>query len=63
MSFSKIASMKENITAEIYDVSYFPEYQKKYNIMSVPCMVINHGEPLFGRKTLDELLDVLEKIV
>lgn len=55
----KIAAENPNVTAEIYDVNHFPKLREKYQIMSVPCMVINDGKPIFGRKNLEELLELL----
>ncbi len=53
----KIASMNENVRAEVYDLNHFPELKDKYNVMSVPCLVINDGEKvLFGKKNVDQLL-------
>jgi thioredoxin reductase (NADPH) len=58
----KMASENANITAQIYDVMHFPEYRERYNVMSVPCLVINDGESLsFGRKNLPQLLDFLNQ--
>lgn len=55
----KIASRNENVTAEIYDVAHFSDLREKYSIMSVPCMLINDGEPMFGKKNIEELLALL----
>lgn len=55
----KIAAVNPNVTAEVYDVNHFPHLKEQYQIMSVPCMVINDGKPMFGRKGLEELLDIL----
>ena len=58
----KMASKNANITAQIYDVMHFPEYRERYNVMSVPCLVINDGESVsFGRKNLPQLLDFLNQ--
>ena len=44
--------------ADIYDIRYFPDLKKKYNVMSVPCVIV--GEELFfGRKQIDEIVDIL----
>ncbi len=59
VSAQKIASLNENVTAEIFDISHFPDLREKYNIMSVPCMVINDGAPMFGKKNIEQLLDLL----
>ena len=37
----RIATLNENIRAEVYDLQHFEELKKKYNVMSVPCLVIN----------------------
>ena len=56
----RIAAAHSGITAEIYDVLHFPELREKYNVMSVPCLVVNDGEKLsFGRKNIRQLLDFL----
>ena len=56
----RIASLNENVRVEVYDLNHFPELKEKYNVMSVPCYVINGGSPMFGKKKIEELLDILE---
>ena len=55
----KIAAENPNVTAEIYDINYFPKLREQYHILSVPCMIINDEKPMFGRKSLEELLSLL----
>ena len=56
----KVAAESENVTAEIYDVNHFPALREKYNVMSVPCLVINDGETVtFGKKNIRQLLELL----
>lgn len=55
----RIASMSDNVKTDIYDIAHFPALQEKYQIMSVPCMVINDGDPLFGKKSLPQVLELL----
>ena len=55
----KIAAETPNVTAEIYDINYFPKLREQYRILSVPCMIINDEKPMFGRKSLEELLSLL----
>ena len=59
----KIASQSDYVSAEVIDVTHFPEIKEKYNIMSVPCVVIDDGgdtERLsFGRKNVSEVLDLI----
>lgn len=57
-----IAAISPNVTTEIYDINIFKEYQKKYNVMSVPCMVINDEIVHFGKKNIEQVLEILEKI-
>ena len=54
----KIASMNDNVTAEVYDLQHFPDMKDKYNVMSVPCYIINDGQPQFGKKNVDQLLEL-----
>ena len=58
----KIASMNDNVDVDIYELSKFDELKNKYNVMSVPCMVINDGKPLFGKKNISELLDIIDNL-
>lgn len=57
-----IAAISNNITTEIYDINIFKEYKNKYNVMSVPCMVVNDEIVHFGKKNINQVLDIIEKI-
>ena len=59
MAAQRIAAENANITAEVYDINHFAELKTRYNIMSVPCMVINDNDVLFGKKTIAELVEIL----
>lgn len=61
MGTQLIAAKNKNVEAEMIDVSYFPEFKDKYNIMSVPCIIINDEEVHFGKKPVDELIGLLNK--
>jgi len=56
----RIASLNENVRVDVYDLNHFPDMKDKYNVMSVPCYVINDGQPMFGKKKIEELLDIME---
>ncbi len=58
-----VAALNPNVTAGIYDIHYFEELRKKYNVMSVPCMVINDDNVSFGKKNINQLLDFIENNV
>lgn len=57
-----IAAISSNITTEIYDINIFNEYKNKYNVMSVPCIVINDEIVHFGKKNIEQVLEIIEKI-
>jgi thioredoxin reductase (NADPH) len=58
----RIATLNDNVTAQVYDVAHFPSLQQKYDIMSVPCLIINDGEKEtveFGRKNISGVLELI----
>ena len=56
----RIAAENPNITAQVYDVNHFPHLRERYNVMSVPCLVVNGGENVsFGKKNIRQLLSVI----
>lgn len=57
MSAQKIASLNEHVNAEVYDINHFGELKDKYNVMSVPCMVLNDEKVSFGKKNIEQILD------
>ncbi|MDY2648710.1 MAG: FAD-dependent oxidoreductase [Pyramidobacter porci] len=52
----RIVSLNPRVSVDIYDLNHFPALREKYNVMSVPCCVVNDGQPMFGKKTVEELL-------
>ena len=45
---------------QAYDLNHFPALRDRYQVMSVPCLVVNHGQQVvFGKKSLPQLLDLL----
>ena len=57
----KIAANNPKVSAEVFDLNHFPELRDKYNVMSVPCLVINEGEAVtFGKKNLRQLVELLK---
>lgn len=57
-----MAAVGENITTEVYDVTHFEKMKEKYKIMSVPCMVINEAQVYFGKKSMLQVLEIIEGI-
>lgn len=46
------------IEAEMIDVARFPDFKNRYSIMSVPAIVVNDDRLFFGKKNLEELLEL-----
>lgn len=59
MGSQRIASLNENVTAEMFDLMHYPKLKEKYKVMSVPCMVINDSEVHFGKKGIEEIVNLL----
>ena len=58
----RIAAENENITAQVYDMNHFPALRDKYNVMSVPCLVVGDGEKIsFGKKNVRQLVELLKQ--
>ena len=54
-----IAAKNKNVTAEIYDIHHFEEIRKQYNVMSVPCILINDTNVSFGKKNIEQMLELI----
>jgi len=59
MSSQHIAALNGNVTAKAYDVAHFPGLREQYNVMSVPCILIDDQEPHFGKKSVAQMLDLV----
>lgn len=56
----RIAAENPNVTAQVYDLNHFPDLRERYQVMSVPCLVVNGGEQVsFGKKNVRQLLELL----
>lgn len=55
-----MAAKSANIEAEMIDIARYPEFKNRYSIMSVPVVVINDKETVFGKKSMEEILDIIE---
>lgn len=60
MGTQKIATLSPNVQAEMYDVAKFPDIKERYKIMAVPCLILNNDQVFFGRRGLEEILDIVE---
>ena len=57
----RIAAGNQNVTVNVYDLQYYPDLKDKYNIMSVPCMILDEKDVHFGKKSVTELLEIFER--
>ena len=55
----RIAAENLWITAHVYDIQQFEALKTKYNVMSVPCLVINNEKLYFGKKNITQILDLI----
>lgn len=55
----RIAAKNGSIRAEAYDINHFPQLREKYNVMSVPCLVIDDKKVSFGKKSIDAVLSLI----
>ena len=54
-----IAALNPQVTAEVYDLAHFEPLKERYQVMSVPCLVLNGDQVTFGKKNIQQLLALL----
>ena len=59
VAVQRIAAANPNVTAHVYDLHHFEDLKNRYKVMSVPCMVLNDHEVFFGKKTIQQVLDLI----
>ncbi len=57
----RIATLNPNINAHAYDIRHFDELKERYKVMSVPCLVINDEKVSFGKKNMEQILELILK--
>jgi thioredoxin reductase (NADPH) len=56
----RIAAENPNVSAHVYDIRHFEDLKNQFKVMSVPCMVVNDRDVYFGKKTIQQVLDLIE---
>ena len=56
-----IAAENPHVKAHVYDIRYFEELKERFQVMSVPCLVINDDKVVFGKKNIEQLLRLISK--
>lgn len=59
-ALQQIVSKNKNVSMNIIDVSKFADFKNEHNIMSVPAVVVNQKDVIFGKKDLSELVSLLQ---
>ena len=59
VSAQRIAAENPNVTAHVYDIHHFENLKNQYNVMSVPGLVINDEKVSFGKKNVNQILDMV----
>lgn len=59
-SAQRMAAENPYIRAEVYDIHHFEQLRRQYDVMSVPCLVINDEQVFFGKKNVEQLLELIE---
>ncbi len=59
-STQRISLYNSSIKTHIYDLSHYPKYKQQYNIMSVPCIVVDENKVYFGKKSIEDMIVLLK---
>ena len=59
VAVQRIAAENANVTAHVFDIRHFENLKNQYNVMSVPCLVINDEMVSFGKKNIREILNLI----
>lgn len=54
----RIAAANPQVTADVYDLNHFPALREKYQVMSVPCLVVDDEKLSFSKKKVHQLLEI-----
>ncbi|MEE1327101.1 MAG: FAD-dependent oxidoreductase [Oscillospiraceae bacterium] len=56
----RIAAENSDVTAHVYDIRHFEDLKDRHSVMSVPCMVVNDKDVYFGKKTIQQVLELIK---
>lgn len=56
-----MALKNSNISVQAYDINHYGDFKQKYNIMSVPCIVVNETIIDFGKKSIEDIVQLIEE--
>lgn len=56
----QIASLNKNVSATMIDINHNKELKDKYNVMSVPALIVNDKDVIFGKKNIEEIINLVK---
>ena len=56
----RIALENPAISTAVFDIAHFPSIRERYNVMSVPAIAVNGKIIAFGKKSLPQILEIIE---
>ncbi len=63
LACQRIAADSEQVSADVYDINHFENLKNQYEVMSVPCLVIEDADGTeqisFGKKSLADVLELI----
>lgn len=57
----RIALENPCVSTDVFDIAHFPAIRERYNVMSVPAIAADGKIVAFGKKSLPQILEILEK--
>lgn len=61
ISSQRIAIENSKVEAEMIDIASFKDIKDKFNVMSVPAIIVNDDDIYFGAKKIDEIIKLINK--
>ena len=57
----RIATLNKNIEMEMINIFTFQDFKNRYDIMSVPAIIIDDQHVYFGEKNVEDMLEIINK--
>lgn len=60
-SAQRISTLNKNVEMEMINIFTFQDFKNRYDIMSVPAVIINDKHIYFGEKNIEDILEIINK--
>ena len=57
----RIATLNKNVEMEMINIFTFQDFKNRYDIMSVPAIIVDDQHIYFGEKTVEDVLEIINK--